>query len=96
MGQCQPLAYASSPYGVRRGARGQHPADSNSFFAVCSPVSPLEEAGERGVVPTRRDQRYFYPRNPVFISLYWRAEGFARRRSYRIRSNVSTLAEHHG
>ncbi len=56
----------------------RHPVNLNSSFAVGSSAGLLEEAGERGVVLLKRDQRYFYPWSSVFfISLDERAESSA-------------------
>ena len=53
----------------------RHPVNLNSSYAVGSSAGLLEEAGERGVVLLKRDQRYFYPWSSVFfISLDERAE----------------------
>ncbi len=52
----------------------RHPVNLNSSFAVGSSAGLLEEAGERGVVLLKRDQRYFYPWSSIFfISLDERA-----------------------
>lgn len=45
----------------------RHPVNLNSSFAVGSSAGLLEEAGERGVVLLKRDQRYFYPWSSVFF-----------------------------
>ena len=56
----------------------RHPVNLNSSYAVGSSAGLLEEAGERGVVLLKRDQRYFYPWSSVFfISLDERAESSA-------------------
>ena len=60
---------------VGRQVKLRHPVNLNSSFAVGSSAGLLEEAGERGVVLLKRDQRYFYPWSSVFfISLDERAE----------------------
>ena len=60
---------------VGRHVKLRHPVNLNSSFAVGSSAGLLEEAGERGVVLLKRDQRYFYPWSSVFfISLDERAE----------------------
>ena len=45
----------------------RHPVNLNGGFAVGSSSGLLEEAGERGVVLLKRDQRYFYPWSSVFF-----------------------------
>lgn len=53
----------------------RHPVNLNGGFAVGSSAGLLEEAGERGVVLLKRDQRFFYPWSSVFfISLDEKAE----------------------
>jgi hypothetical protein len=52
---------------VGRQVKLRHPVNLNSSFAVGSSAVLLEEAGERGVVLLKRDQRYFYPWNSVFF-----------------------------
>ena len=60
---------------VGHGVKLRHPVNLNGAFAVGSSAGLLEEAGERGVVLLKRDQRYFYPWSSVFfISLDERAE----------------------
>ena len=59
---------------VGRGVKLRHPVNMNGSFAVGSSAGLLEEAGERGVVLLKRDQRYFYPWSSIFfISLDERA-----------------------
>ena len=60
---------------VGHGVKLRHPVNLNGAFAVGSSAGLLEEAGERGVVLLKRDQRYFYPWSSIFfISLDERAE----------------------
>ena len=63
---------------VGRGVKLRHPVNLNGAFAVGSSAGLLEEAGEKGVVLLKRDQRYFYPWSSVFfISLDERVESSA-------------------
>jgi hypothetical protein len=52
---------------VGRQVKLRHPVNLNSSYAVGSSAGLLEEAGERGVVLLKRDQRYFYPWSSVFF-----------------------------
>lgn len=52
---------------VGRQVKLRHPVNLNSSFAVGSSSGLLEEAGEKGVVLLKREQRYFYPWSSIFF-----------------------------